>query len=206
MASNSTTTSVSNATSIMMTYIEGAMDIISIASLTTLCSTLSHRAVSSVDEVNGLVAAIGTGHQHTQQLGSVGAAVEQLNRHAVRLGEMLNATTVISERLRTVLSRSLAVCDAVTGTLHKQLIRLQPDNAHILDQSFLVAHEGFLTTYNQLFVYFSSVLYLYVYSPTRYFLNNNLFLDTGAGGTNRTRVLTLLPARRLSRKPRLPRA
>ncbi|KAH7160411.1 ankyrin repeat-containing domain protein [Dactylonectria estremocensis] len=136
------------------------MDGFSVTSLTTLCSTISTRAISSASEASSLAGALEGGDQRVLQLALVSSALEQLRRHTAQLEEALDAATAISERLRAVLGRSLAACEGAVGALHKQLMNLQPGDGGRLDSSFLVAHGGFLMAYGQLFAYLVDMLSL----------------------------------------------
>ncbi|KAM5346299.1 hypothetical protein ACJ41O_009304 [Fusarium nematophilum] len=137
------------------------MDGFSVTSLTTLCSSISTRAVSSADEASSLASALDPDDQRVLQLTLVSTALEQFRRHAAQLEEALNAATAISERLRAVLGQSLAACEGTMGALYKQLMNLQPGHVGRSDSSFLVAHGGFLMTYSQLFAYLVEVLSLH---------------------------------------------
>ncbi|KAH7136332.1 ankyrin repeat-containing domain protein [Dactylonectria macrodidyma] len=132
----------------------------SVTSLTTLCSSISSRAVSSAAEANSLAGFLDGGDQRVLQLALVSSALEQLRCHTAQLEEALDVATAISERLRAVLARSLAACEDAMGALHKQLMNLQPGDGGKSDSSFLVAHGGFLMTYGQLFAYLVDVLSL----------------------------------------------
>ncbi|KAF4468393.1 hypothetical protein FALBO_4718 [Fusarium albosuccineum] len=137
-----------------------AMDDSPLACLTTLCASVSIRAVSSAAEANRVASGLVQDDQHALQLTLVSTALGQLKRHAAQLEEALNVSTAISQRLRAVLGRSLAACESIMGTLHKRLMGLQPGLLGISDASFLLSHGSFLMTYGQLFVFLIDVLTL----------------------------------------------
>ncbi|KAJ4259735.1 hypothetical protein NW762_007666 [Fusarium torreyae] len=136
------------------------MDGSSVTSLTTLCTSISTRAVSSLAETRKLVEGLDKADKHVLQFNFVSTALDQLRTHASQLEEALNAAAVISQRLRDALAQSMTSCEKVMAASHKQLTGLQPGTLGASDTSFLMTHSGFLIATGQLFVFFINVLKL----------------------------------------------
>ncbi|KAH6608491.1 ankyrin repeat [Trichoderma cornu-damae] len=115
------------------------MDGRSTTALTTLCSAIEQRAISSAHEVQSLVAALESTPCDIPQLSLLASALEELNQRASQLDASLISSTVSME-LHDTFKQLLTRCDASVTVLYKQLLRLRPDNAGSINTEFLAAH------------------------------------------------------------------
>ncbi|KAL7809757.1 ankyrin repeat-containing domain protein [Trichoderma gracile] len=116
------------------------MDGRSISSLTTLCSGISQRAISSANELRSLVKALGSSHRNVfPVLTSLASALEELSQRAAELDAAL-VTSTVAMLVQDGLKEHLTRCDGMMTVLYKQLLRLQPDNIESLNVEFVVAH------------------------------------------------------------------
>ncbi|KAL6872914.1 ankyrin repeat-containing domain protein [Trichoderma novae-zelandiae] len=116
------------------------MDGRSISSLTTLCSGISQRAISSANELQSLVEALDSSHRNVSPvLTSLAGALEELNQRASRLDVAL-VTSTVAMLVQDGLKEHLTSCDGMMTVLYKQLMRLQPDNVGSLNVEFVVAY------------------------------------------------------------------
>ncbi|KAF7539120.1 hypothetical protein G7Z17_g12488 [Cylindrodendrum hubeiense] len=136
------------------------MDGFSVISLTSLTSTITNRALSSIGELNELIQTIGQDHAATQDLTVLSGALHQLHQQVPQLETALNGASAISLRLQNHLSQSLASCDGIAAVLNKQVMRLQPNNVLLCDGEFCVVNGYALRTYCQLFDVFVMLLSL----------------------------------------------
>ncbi|KAK1249371.1 hypothetical protein MKX07_002887 [Trichoderma sp. CBMAI-0711] len=116
------------------------MDGRSISSLTTLCSGISQRAISSAIELRSLVEALGPSHRNVLPvLTSLASALEELSQRASQLDAAL-VTSTVAMLVQDGLKEHLTSCDGMMTVLYKQLMRLQPDVIESLNVEFVVAH------------------------------------------------------------------
>ncbi|CAG7563904.1 unnamed protein product [Fusarium equiseti] len=129
----------------------------SVISLTSLGSSISHRLLSSAEELNELN---GTLETPDERLSSFANRLYQLHQHVGYLETALNNASAISGRFQTTLSQSLGSCDVVSTVLNKQVMRLQAETLGLLDEVFLVVYSDALLAYTRLFAFFVKVLSL----------------------------------------------
>lgn len=129
----------------------------SVISLTSLGSTISHRILSSAEELNELNGSL---EVENSQLAHLAARLYQLHQHVGQLETALNAAGAISVRLQTHLSQSLGSCDVITAVLNKQAMRLQVDTLPMVDEVFLVVYNDAVVAFSRLFAFFAKVLSL----------------------------------------------
>lgn len=129
----------------------------SVISLTSLGSTVSHRVLSSAEELNELN---GTLEIQDERLVSFSSRLYQLHQHVGYLEAALNDASAISGRFQTTLSQSLGSCDVVSTVLNKQVMRLQAETLPLLDEVFLMVYSDVLLAYTRLFAFFVKVLSL----------------------------------------------
>ncbi|CAM1511832.1 Fc.00g093450.m01.CDS01 [Cosmosporella sp. VM-42] len=134
------------------------MDSFSVVSLTSLTSSISHRTVSSTEEIKELIETLNLEYAAIPQLAAVSTSLADLHGRVVQLGESLNGSSSISQRLQTHLSQSLGSCDGITAVLNKQVMRLQADTLATLNPLFLTAYAEALTAYGRLFHFFVNLL------------------------------------------------
>ncbi|KAL7935450.1 ankyrin repeat-containing domain protein [Trichoderma chlorosporum] len=116
------------------------MDGRSISSLTTFCSGISQRAISGANEIQSLVETLTSSRQNISQLlSSLASALEELNQWAAQLDACLVASPV-AILVQDAFKDLLTSCDGTMTVLHKQLLRLQPDNVERIHIDFLVAY------------------------------------------------------------------
>ncbi|KAM0232803.1 hypothetical protein ACHAPO_007629 [Fusarium lateritium] len=129
----------------------------SVISLTSLGSTISHRLLSSAEELNELNNALQT---PDERLAAFASRLYQLHQHVGYLEAALNNASAISARFQTTLSQSLGSCDVVSTVLNKQVMRLQAETLALLDEVFLMVYSDVLLAYTRLFAFFAKVLSL----------------------------------------------
>ncbi|KAF4974947.1 hypothetical protein FZEAL_8210 [Fusarium zealandicum] len=144
----------------------------SVISLTSLGSTISHRVLSSAEELNELN---GTLEAENSHLRASAATLYKLHQHVGELETALNGAAAISVRMQTLLSQTLGSCDAITAVLNKQLMRLQADTLPMLDGVFMVVYNDAVVAFARLFAFFVKVLSL----PSRD--EQDAALDSSAG-------------------------
>ncbi|KAL7942515.1 ankyrin repeat-containing domain protein [Trichoderma barbatum] len=116
------------------------MDGRSISSLTTLCSGISQRAISGANEIQSVVEALDASRQNISELlSSLANALEELNQWASRLDAGL-VTSTVAISVQDSSKELLTSCDGTMTVLHKQLMRLNPDNVGSINIDFLVAY------------------------------------------------------------------
>ncbi|RFU80487.1 ankyrin repeat [Trichoderma arundinaceum] len=115
------------------------MDGHSTAALTTLCSAIAQRAISSANEAQSLFEALDSSDHDISQLSSLAGALEELNQRASKLDVSLISST-ISIDLHGAFKQYLTECDGTMTVLYKQLLRLQPDNIGSLNVEFVAAY------------------------------------------------------------------
>jgi hypothetical protein len=127
----------------------------SVISLTSLGSTVSHRVLSSAEELNELNSTL---EVPDERLSSFALRLYQLHQHVGSLDDALNSASAISGRLQTTLSQSLGSCDVVSTVLNKQVMRLQAETLPMLDEVFLVVYNDAVVAFTRLFAFFANVL------------------------------------------------
>ena len=138
------------------------MDSFSVTSLTSLTSTISHRALSSAEELNNLTETAQPQHDLAPLISEFSKALQQLYERASLLEESLSSATAISEGLRTDLTKWLNSCDQTTAVLSKQVLRLQADTLDSLEPFFVNVYVKTVVGYARLFHFFVTVLSEYV--------------------------------------------
>ncbi|KAF5677621.1 ankyrin protein [Fusarium heterosporum] len=129
----------------------------SVISLTSLGSTVSHRVLSSAEELNELNSTLGV---PDERLSSFALRLYQLHQHVGYLETALNSASAISGRLQTTLSQSLGSCDVVSTVLNKQVMRLQAETLPMLDEVFLMVYNDAVLAFTRLFAFFAKILSL----------------------------------------------
>lgn len=137
------------------------MDSFTAASLSSLCSSISHSAIASASELADLLRDIPDG-QHAEQLASLSEALHAFSASVYQFESSISSAEAISQRLQVQLGESLETCQAKIAPLRKQVMRLQPDNVVHLNRQFLMAHADLLVAYTQLFVFCEEALAMYV--------------------------------------------
>ncbi|KAJ4269920.1 hypothetical protein NW762_001591 [Fusarium torreyae] len=129
----------------------------SVISLTSLGSTISHRVLSSAEELNELNSTI---EVPLKSLAAFASKLYQLHQHVGHLETALNGASVISARMQTTLSQSLGSCDVITTVLNKQVMRLQAETLPLLDEVFMTVYNDVVLAFTRLFAFFAKVLSL----------------------------------------------
>ncbi|KAM0350227.1 hypothetical protein ACHAPU_003392 [Fusarium lateritium] len=129
----------------------------SVISLTSLGSTVSHRVLSSAEELNELNSTLGV---PDERLSSFALRLYQLHQHVGYLEAALNSASAISGRLQTTLSQSLGSCDVVSTVLNKQAMRLQAETLPMLDEVFLMVYSDAVLAFTRLFAFYAKILSL----------------------------------------------
>ncbi|KAF9765323.1 hypothetical protein IL306_002410 [Fusarium sp. DS 682] len=129
----------------------------SVISLTSLGSSISHRVLSSAEELNELNTTL---EAPDDRLSSVATRLYQLHQHVGVLEAALNGASAISGRLQTTISHGLGSCDVVATVLNKQVMRLQAETLPLLDEVFLVVYSDAVVAFTRQFAFFAKVLSL----------------------------------------------
>lgn len=127
----------------------------SVISLTSLGSSISHRVLSSAEELNELNTAL---EVPDERLSSFATRLYQLHQHVGVLETALNSASAISGRLQTTISQSLGSCDVVATVLNKQVMRLQAETLPLMDEVFLVVYSDAIVAFSRLFAFYAKVL------------------------------------------------
>ncbi|KAK2612784.1 hypothetical protein QQS21_001236 [Conoideocrella luteorostrata] len=134
------------------------MDGFSVASLTSLCSTIAQQVVSSTSELQSLLQTIPSPSDSVQQIATFAAILHATNVQVTHLEQALGNATAISLGLQGVLTASLNSCNAVSARLHKQILRLHADNATDADPTYIQSHSQLLAIYQSLFQCLADIL------------------------------------------------
>lgn len=137
------------------------MDSFTAASMSSLCSSISHSAIASASELADLLQKVSDG-QHADQLASLSEALHAFSANVYQLEASISSASAISQQLQLQLGDSLQACQAKMGPLGKQVMRLQPENVIHLNGQFVMARADLLVAYTQLFVIFEEALAMYV--------------------------------------------
>ncbi|KAM0255252.1 hypothetical protein ACHAQJ_005960 [Trichoderma viride] len=116
------------------------MDGRSINALTTLCSGIAQRAISSAHEVQVLIDLSSSNQDKRNALLSLASALKELHQQASQLDDSLVASTIFMEAHDTF-KQLLTGCDGTLAILYKQVMRLQPDNVDSANVEFLMAYD-----------------------------------------------------------------
>jgi hypothetical protein len=125
------------------------MDGRSINSLTTLCSSIAQRAISSANEVYSLIDLPSLSQDKLDALSTLADTLEELNQQAAQLDVSLAASTVSMEAHDTF-KQLLTGCDATMAILYKQILRIQSDNVDSVNIGFLSAYDQTVKANNKL--------------------------------------------------------
>ena len=130
------------------------MDGFSVTSLTSLCTSIANRAASSAAELDALVKS-SPPDSTSDLLCTVQDFLAKLNLEASQLERALDGATCISQSLQGALHKMLAMGDEAFGKLHKQLMRLQPQNVHAVDTNYVLKFVPLLMTHVQVLQLFT---------------------------------------------------
>lgn len=133
------------------------MDGFSVASLSSLCSSICHSALANATEITDLLRTIPSS-QHAKQLASLSSALKQFSVSVSQFEASINGAPVISQPLQDQLGRSLVECQGKFSHLGKQVVRLQPDTVPRLNSMFVTVNGDLLVAYTQLLGFFQEVL------------------------------------------------
>ncbi|KAK5988533.1 putative ankyrin repeat protein [Cladobotryum mycophilum] len=134
------------------------MDSFSVTSLTTLCSSISHAAISSASEIDTLLQGLNGKYQPVSGLPLLVRALEELRRHTTQLETSLNNASCISVGFQRVSKQILSSCDGWVAVLHKQLMRLQPETITRMDQDYVEAYRELLEIQDNIFALLASIV------------------------------------------------
>lgn len=137
----------------------------SVASVTSACSTISHRALSTATEIDQLRTQSPSVDTGIKKLAFLATRLQQFRQHVDTLQQCLRDASAISERLQEVVGTAIAHCDAASAVLQKQVMRVQPQNLTQLDVNALSAFEDLLVTNSRVFILGSQLLSVSVTPP-----------------------------------------
>lgn len=142
------------------------MPAFSIASVTSTCAAISHRALSTAVEIDELCKESPSGDDvPSERLAFLATKLRQFRQHADILQESLGDASVISPGLQETVLRSLAQCDRASAILEKQVKRLHPLTLGRLHSETLSLFEGLLVTSSRVFIFVAQLLSVLVARP-----------------------------------------
>lgn len=141
------------------------MDSFSIQSLTSLCTSIGTRTASSAAEVEALTKSTDPAVSSDTLLAHRDH-LTKLSCEASSLKDAVTIAAVISQDLQEALIGTLTKVDALVGKLHKQLMRLLPENVHSVDTACMLKFDQFLIAHIQVFGFLTEVLLVYVVNTT----------------------------------------
>lgn len=135
------------------------MDDFSLASIHSLCSSLSQSALSSVSELADILSRIPeNGNDRAIQLNELSGSLHSFSATVERLDAAVTSATTISPGGLSELSKCLSSCQTIIAPLGKQVMRLQADNIATLNGMYVQAHGDALVIYAQQMSFFEAVL------------------------------------------------
>lgn len=165
-----------------------AMDGFSVASLSSLCSAISHSAIACAVELAELLPTIPPG-QHAQHLASLSGGLQEFGAGVSQFEAAITGASAISPHLQDQLGRSLDACQTRLAPLGKQVMRLQPDNVRGLNVVFVMVHQDLLVAYTQLLGFLNEVLSMQVIPLWSRFINGKAHSSLHPGRKRRTKML-----------------
>lgn len=138
------------------------MDGFSRSSITSLCSSISNRGTACYHEVDSLVNGTARINGEVWDLVALAGLAREAAGNLTRLEEILHNTRVLSERLQASMNQELPLCEAIFARLHKQLCRLDPNNAGTVDENYVHIHQAVMATHSRLFELYIEILSLCV--------------------------------------------
>jgi hypothetical protein len=132
----------------------------SVASLSSTCSSISHRALSTAVEIEELRKASPSGDDApvVKELVFLGTKLLQFRQHTDILQECLGTASIISPKLQEIVVRSLRQCDVASAVLEKQVKRLHPQIVDRVDPDIISVFEDLLVTYSRVFIFATQLL------------------------------------------------
>ncbi|KAH8905753.1 hypothetical protein BR93DRAFT_698908 [Coniochaeta sp. PMI_546] len=132
----------------------------SVASLTSTCSSISHRALSTAVEIDELRKARPSSDDFpvVKELVFLGTKLLQFRQQIDILQECLTTASIISPKLQEVVVRSLRQCDAASAVLEKQVKRLHPQTLDRANPDTLFAFDDLLVAYSRVFIFTTQIL------------------------------------------------
>ncbi|KAB5549549.1 ankyrin repeat-containing domain protein [Coniochaeta sp. 2T2.1] len=132
----------------------------SVASLSSTCSSISHRALSTAVEIDELRKASPSSNDGPalEALGFLGTRLQQFRQHTDVLLECLTSATLISPTLQDVVTRTLRQCDAALAVVEKQVKRLHPQSLERVDPDAFDAFQELLVAHSRVFILATQLL------------------------------------------------
>jgi hypothetical protein len=137
------------------------MDGFSVASLTSTCASISHRALSTAVEIDELQKAASPSTSDAAGLEGLvflGTKLLQFRQHMDILQECLTTASTISPKLQDVVVRALKQCDSASAVLEKQVKRLHPQSLGRVHFDTISVLEDLLVRYSRLFIFATQLL------------------------------------------------
>ena len=132
----------------------------SVASLTSTCSSISHRALSTAVEIDELRKASPSSSDGPalEALGFLGTRLQQFRQHTDILLECLTSASLISPGLQEVVTRALRQCDTALAVIEKQVKRLHPQSVERVDPNVFEVFQDLLVAYSRVFILVTQLL------------------------------------------------
>ncbi|CAI6090836.1 unnamed protein product [Clonostachys chloroleuca] len=135
------------------------MDGFSVTSLTSLCDTISHAAVSTNTELSDLLRAI-PNEKAQQSFTSLYGSLQSLGNEITQLQKSLTQASVLSESLRGQLQEYLSDCQRTLASLNKQVLRLDSGLADRISHTYLSTRKEYFAAHCQLLRFFTTTLHI----------------------------------------------
>ncbi|VUC34282.1 unnamed protein product [Clonostachys rosea] len=135
------------------------MDGFSVTSLTSLCDTISHAAVSTNTELSDLMRAI-PNEKAQQSFTSLYGSLQILGNEITQLQKSLTQASVLSESLRGQLQEHLSDCQKTLGSLNKQVLRVDSSLVDRISHTYLSTRKEYFASYCQLLRFFTTTLHI----------------------------------------------
>jgi hypothetical protein len=133
----------------------------SVASLTSTCSSISHRALSTaveIDELQKAASPSSDSSRSLERLVFLGSKLLQFRQHTDILQECLTTPSTISPKLQEIVVRALRQCDIASAVLEKQIKRLHPQSLDRVHFDTVSVFEDLLVRYSRLFIFANQLL------------------------------------------------
>ncbi|KAJ6788383.1 hypothetical protein PWT90_04643 [Aphanocladium album] len=132
-----------------------SVDGFSVTALTSCCTSILANAASATAELEALPS-----DAHLDELLALAEGLVRIGDEVPSLEQAVGDATVISVRLQNLLRTTLTLGDAAVAKLHKQVMRVSCQNAHLLDQDYISRHVVLLTDFAEMSEFLAYILSL----------------------------------------------
>jgi hypothetical protein len=133
----------------------------SISSVTSICKTISGRALSTATEIDEVLRSTsGTAASpEVKKLAFLAIKLQQFRQHTDLLETCLSTCTVLSPTLQGLVLSTLPDCDVASSIMNKQVMRLGPNlNPELVSSDATSQYEWFVVCYSRVFLFVMQLL------------------------------------------------